>query len=450
MQKRKVLLIFGILLSFTPLSSPQERLTLTLDKSVRIALAQNPYHLATEERVDAAYSRLREAASGFLPSLNAQGQHTLEEKSMELEFPSFIPGEPPQRVEIDFTRDYQFSMSLTLPLFTGGRLTSGFRQAKYNLESTKEAVRQSKHTTVFNTKRAFYGHLLAKEFVIVAEEAVRVAEENLENVKNMYEVGMASKMDLLRSEVRLTNMQPQVIAAKNNLRISELNLKTLLGMDLSQPVEIEGALKYEPFKPDLEKCIATALAQRPEVRQNEFQRKMAGESLKLSRAGYLPTVAVSGSYSFWADKLNFQKDTWSSFYAVNLVFNIPIFNGFKESAQIAHSKALIREIELNQKALEDAVELEVRQAVFMLEEAKETLVSQEKNTEQARESLRISQLNYSEGMATTLDVISAEAAYGQAQVNYSQALYDYVVAVAELDRAMGVGFEDYEQQKSEE
>ena len=67
-----------------------------------------------------------------------------------------------------------------------------------------------------------------------------------------------------------------------------------------------------------------------------------------------------------------------------------------------------------------------------------------KNTEQAKESLRITQLNFSEGMATTLDVISAEAAYSQAQVNYSQALYNYAVAVAELDRAMGVGYEDYD------
>jgi outer membrane protein TolC len=444
MQKRKILLILSITLIFIQSSFSQEKLTLTLDKSVQIALTQNPYHLATEERVEAAYSQLRQAASGFLPSLNAQGLHTLDEKVMELEFPSFIPGEPPQRVEVDFTRDYQFSMSFALPLFTSGRLTSGYKQAKFNLQSTKEAVRQSKHITVFNTKRAFYGHLLAKEFVSVAEEAVRVAEENLENVKNMYEVGMASKMDLLRSEVRLTNMQPEVIAAKNNLRISELNLKTVLGMDLSQPVEIEGVLSYEPLEPDLEESITTALAHRPEVKQFEFQRKMARENLKLSRAGYFPSLSVSGSYSFWADKLNFRKETWSSFYAINLVLNIPIFNGFKESAQIAQSKAMIREIDLNQKALRDAVELEVRQAALMLKEAKETLLSQEKNTEQAKESLRITQLNFSEGMATTLDVISAEAAYSQAQVNYSQALFNYVLAVAELDRAMGVGYEDYD------
>jgi outer membrane protein len=444
MQKGKIFFIVFMLLALIQMSLSQEKLTLTLDKSVELALTQNPYHLATEERVDAAYSKLREAASGFLPSLDAQGLHTLDEKVFELEFPSFIPGEPPQKVRVDFTRDFQFSMALTLPLFTGGRLTSGFKQAKYNLESSRESVRQSKHTTVFNTKGAFFGYLLAKEFVSVAEDAVRVAEENLQNVKEMYAVGMASKMDLLRSEVRVTNMQPVLIEAKNSLRIAELNLKTLLGLNLSQPVEIMGELKYEPYEPNLEECVADALIHRPEVKQIDFQRRMAAESLKMARAGYLPTLAVSGTYNFWADRLNFQKNTWSSFYAVNLVLTLPLFHGFQTSAQVGQAKAMIREVELNQKALRDAVEFEVRQAVLKLEEAKETLISQEKNIEQAKESLRITQLNFTEGMATTLDVISAEAASSQAQVNYSQALFNYVMAKADLDRAMGVGYENYD------
>ncbi len=444
MQKGKIIFIVFILLALVQMSFSQEKLTLTLERSVELALAQNPHHLATEERVDGAYSKLREAASGFLPSLDAQGLHTLSEKVFELEFPSFIPGEPPQKVRVDFTRDYQFSMSLTLPLFTGGRLTSGFKQAKYSLESSREAVRQSEQTTVFSTKGAFFGYLLAKQFVSVAEDAVRVADKSLQNVKEMYEVGMASKMDLLRSEVRLTNMQPVLIEAKNSLRIAELNLKTLLGLELSQPIEIEGELKYEPYEPHLEECITDALVHRPEVKQLDFQQKMAEETLKIARAGYFPTLAVSGAYNFWADRLNFQKNTWSSFYSVNLVVNIPLFHGFQTSAQIGQAKAMIREIELNQKALRNAVEFEVRQAVLKLEEAKESLISQGKNIEQAKESLRITQLNFSEGLATTLDVISAEAASSQAQVNYSQALFNYVMAKADLDRAMGVGYEIHE------
>jgi len=435
---RRLLVVALMVFSSAIFCSPQETLTLTLEDSIRLALSQNPNYLAAEEKVETARAQVREAAASFFPSLNAQGLQTLDEKLFVLEFPSFIPGQPPQRFSIDFTKDYQFSLSLSLPIFTSGRLTSGFKQAKYNHLSTEEGVRQSKQMTVFNTKQAFYSCLLAKDFVKVAEEAVEVAEKHYKNVKSLYEVGMASKFDLLRSEVQVANLKPQLIRARNSLKIAELALKTLLGLDLSQPVEIKGELAYEPFEPDLEESISKALFNRPEVSQVRYQREMAGEMLKMARASNLPTIALAGTYNFWADNLNFKKDNWQSYYTVNLGFSIPIFNGFATSARVAQSKAMIKEIELADKGLQDMIRFEVRQALLKLNEAHESLLSQEKNVEQAQESLRIAELNFSEGMATTLDVSSAQAALSQAKTNYSQALYDYVISRAQLEKAMGV------------
>jgi outer membrane protein len=441
MKKAKTILLVILLIFWAAkFSFPLEKKTLTLEESIRLALSQNPYHLAAEERLETAKGKVREAAAGFFPSLNSEGLHTLTEKLFILEFPSFIPDDPPQRISIDFTKDYQFSLNFSLPLFTSGRLTSGYKQAKYSLRSTEEAVRQSKHITVFNAKKAFYGYLLAKDFVKVAEEAVDVAEKHLKNVKSLYEVGVASKFDLLRSEVQLANLKPQLIRARNNLKIAELSLKTLLGLDLSQPIEIKGTLTYEPFEPDLEESVAEAMLKRPEISQLQYQKQMAGQGLKLARASNLPSVAVSATYNFWADQLNFRKDTWQSFYAVNLVFTIPLFNGFAASARVAQSKAMIKELDFTQKGLVDIIKFEVRQAILRLQEAKESLLSQEKNVEQAQESLRIAELNFSEGLATTLDISSAQAALSQAKTNYSQALYDYVISLAELDKAMGVGW----------
>jgi outer membrane protein TolC len=439
MKKAKsVILVLLMCLFVGKFSFSQEKMTLTLDDTIRLALSQNPYHLASGERVQAAKAIVREAAANFFPTLNAQGLHTLDEKVFSLEFPDPITGKP-QRVTMDFTRDYQFSLSLSLPLFTGGRLISGFKQAKYNLLSTEEGARQSENTTVFNAKTAFYGCLIAKEFVKVAEEAVEVAEKHLKNVKSLHEVGMASKFDMLRSEVRVANLKPQLIKARNNLEIAKLGLKALLGIDLSQSLEIKGELIYEAYEPDLEECLAKALRNRPEVSQLNYQKQMAEETVKLVRAADFPTVALSGTYNFWADKLNFQKDTWQSFYAINLVLNVPIFNGFSASARVAQSKAVIRELELTRKGLEKTVGFEVRRAILNLKEAKESLLSQEKNVEQAQESLRIAELNFSEGLATTLDVSSVQADLSQAKINYTQALYDYVVSLAQLDKAMGVG-----------
>jgi outer membrane protein len=440
-KRRTVLLVVLSILWAVQFSFPQEKMTLTLEESIRLALSQNPYHLAAEERVETARAQVREAAAGFLPSLNAQGLHTLDEKLFELEFPDPITGQS-QRISVDFTRDYQFSLSLSLPLYTGGRLTSGFKQAKYSLLSSEEAARQSEYITVFNAKAAFYGCLLAEDFVRVAEEAVDVAEKHFNNVKRLYDVGMASKFDLLRSEVELANLKPQLIKARNNLKIAELNLKTLLGLDLAQPIEIKGELKFELFEPDLEASIEKALVKRPELSQLSYQKKMAGEMLKLARASRLPTVALSGTYNYWADRLNFEEDTWQNYYTVNLALTIPLFNGFSASAKVAQSKAMIKELDLTSRGLVDMVKFEVRQALLKLNEAKESLLSQEKNVEQAEESLRIAEINFAEGMVTTLDVSSVQAALTQAKTNYSQALYDYVMSLAQLDRAMGMGWKD--------
>jgi len=419
----------------------QEKLVLTLEKSLEIALAQNPYHLAAGEKVAAAKSKLREAVAGFFPALNGQGLATLDEKLFALEFPSFIPGQPPQKVEVDFTRDYQFSLSFSLPLFAGGRLKSGFNSAKYNLQASREAARQSVHTMVFNTKRAFYGHLLARDFVNVAREAVEVAEKHLRNVRTQYEVGVASKFDLLRAEVQVANLKPQLIRARNNLKIGELRLKTLLGIDLDREVEITGELQFRSIKTDLQGSLVKAVQLRPELSQLNFQKKMAGEMLKIAQAAHLPTVALSATYNFWGDALKFNNDLWQNYYTVNLVFSVPIFNGFANSARVAQSKSAIRELEFVKKGLEDSVKFEVRQAVLKIQEALETLRSQEKNVEQAQESLRIAELNYAEGLATSLDVSSVQAALSLAKTNHSQALFDYVIAVAELEKATGLGRE---------
>ena len=165
MKKAKSIIVVLLMCLFIgTFSFSQEKMTLTLDDTIRLALSQNPYHLASGERVEAAKAIVREAAANFFPTLNAQGLHTLDEKVFSLEFPDPITGKS-QRVTLDFTRDYQFSFSLSLPLFTGGRLVSGFKQAKYNLLSTEEGERQSEHMTIFSAKTAFYGCLIAKEFV---------------------------------------------------------------------------------------------------------------------------------------------------------------------------------------------------------------------------------------------------------------------------------------------
>jgi outer membrane protein len=447
MMKKIAALTFVLVVVFglaTAVRAQEEKIVLTLEKSIELALSQNPFYLASQERVEAAGSRVREAAAQFFPSLNAQGLKNLDKKVFILEFPSFIPGGKPQRVAVDFTKNYQFSLNFSLPLFTGGKLTSGYRSAKYDLMASREAVRQTSQETVLNVKRGFYNYLLAKELVKVSEEALDLAERLLQNVKNMSEVGMASRLDLLRAEVRVANLKPSLIQAKNGVDLAAISLKTLLGLDVSQPVEIVGEMTYDPVEVDLEDSLARALANRPEIGQIDYQKKIAVEMARIARADYFPTIAVSGNYNYWANFLNFKSGTWENFYSFNLVLNIPIFNGLSTPARVAESKALVRELEFNQKGLVNTIKFEVQSAYLNINQAKESLLSQEKNIDAARESVRVAELNYAEGLATILDVGSAQVALSDAQINYLRALYEYVISQAQLEKAMGSSWEKSE------
>ena len=399
MRKTAALLIALTLAALGPAAlAAQETkptLVLTLDDAVALALRQNPFYLATQEKVNQARSQVRQAVAGFLPTLNAQGTDTLDEKLFTLEFPSLIPGEPAQRISIDFTKDYQMALAFSLPLFAGGRLTAGYKQANLGVKASQESVRLSEQETVFSAKRAFYGYLLAKEFSAVAEEALGLAEKFMENVKNLHEVGMASKFDLLRSEVQVANLKPQAIRARNSVEVAALGLKTVLGIELDTPVEVKGELSAPPLDVVSEAIVEEALAQRPEIRQLDYQRGMAGEMLKIARGSMMPTLAIGGAYNFWSDALNLRKGTWQNYYTINLSLTLPLFNGFESRARVGQSKAMIRELDWTRKGLSDAIALEVRQAVLNANQARETLLSQEKNVEQAREAVRIAELNYS-------------------------------------------------------
>jgi outer membrane protein len=441
MRKTAVALILLILAAvgqaFPAAQESKPMIVLTLDDAVAMALRQNPFYLASQEREMQAKAQVRAAVSQFLPSLNAQGTNTLDEKLFVLEFPSLIPGQPPQRISIDFTKNYQTALSFSLPLFAGGRLTAGYKQAGYGLKASQESVRLSEQETIFNAKRAFYGFLLAREFSAVADEALALAEKFRENVKNLYEVGMASKFDFLRSEVQVANLKPQAIRARNSIEVAALGLKTVLGIELDTPIEVKGELAAPSLDAVSEAIVEEALADRPELRQLDYQRRMAGEMLKIARGSLLPTVGIGGLYNLWSDNLNFKKGSWQNYYAINLSVTVPIFNGFASRAQIGQSKAMIRELDWTRKGLSEAIALEVRQAVLARTQARDTLTSQEKNVEQAREAVRIAELNYAEGLATNLDVSTAQVALSQARTNYSQALYDCVISQAQLEKAVG-------------
>lgn len=431
-----------ILLALLYNISYAEKIELTINDSVRIALEKNPNILAMKKRIESAKNQEQGALSNFLPKLDLSAMKTVEEKLFTIEIPSFVPGQPPTVAKFDFTKDYQYTLRMTQTIFTGGKLISSYNQAKLNLNLTEEMDSQVKQDLIFEVKRAYYGVLLSKEVLKVSENALTLAEKHLERTKKLVEAGVASRLDLLRAEVQVANLKPQVIKAKNAVELAESNLKTLLGLKSDDEVVLKENLSYTPVKIESEKLISIAFEKRPELNQLRIQRKMAGEMLKLAWASYIPNVALAGEFNWRADRFSFSKSALENYYTVNLVLTLPVFDGFSREAKISQSKAELERIDYILKGAEQSISLDVKSAILSFKEAEESYESQKTNVGQAEEAVRVAELNYEEGLATYLDVLSAHMALTEAKMNLAQALYNYNVALAKIERAVSIPIEE--------
>lgn len=439
---RRVWLLF--VMAALPLGQvqAQDTLRLTLDDCIRMALERNPSYLAATKQIDIARGRRWEAFSGFLPQVSLQGTYTWLEKVFAIEMPPLFqfPGIPakPIRAEIDFTLDYQGALQFTQPLFTSGRLWHSYQQARLGLQLAQQQVRQAKQETILQTTKAFYGCLLADDFVRVAEQAVRVAREHRQTVERQREVGMATDFDVLRAKVQEANLQPRLAQARNGQRVAYLALKTIIGVAPETPVRLIGRFQYEPPQMPLEEAIQLAMRRRPEIRMAEIRRDMGEHSLKLAKASDNPSLALVGNYNFRSDVLTSKLDRWDDYYTVNVVLSLPLFDGFSTHARVNQARAALESADLGVEGIRRQIRLEVEQAYLKFREAEERLNSQRTNVDQARESVRIAELSYKQGLVTNLDVISAQLALTEAETNWTQALHDVTISAVEIKKAIGL------------
>jgi len=447
MRFKSVVVLASLFASF-PFSLPaQDTLRLSLNDCIQMALKRNPSYLAAAQQIEAARAREREALGAFLPKLNLQGTYTWLEKVFAVEIPPLFhfPGVPakPIRAELDFTLDYQGNLRLTQPLFTSGRLWHSYQQARLSYQLAQQQVRQARQEIILQTTQSFYGCLLADDFVRVAQQAVEVAREHRETVEKRRRVGMATDFDVLRARVQEANLKPRLAKARNSQRVAYLALKTIIGVRPEAPIRLLGSFEYQQPPVPLEEAIRLALQKRPEVRQAEIQLEMGQHLLKLAKANDNPSLALVGDYNFRSNVLTSKLDRWDDYYTVNIVLSFPLFDGFTTHARVNQARAQLTSADYALEAVQRKVRLEVEQAYLEFREAEERLNSQRTNVEQARESVRIAELSYKQGLVTSLDVISAQLALNEAETNWSQALHDCSVAATKIQRAIGIlGEED--------
>ena len=269
----------------------------------------------------------------------------------------------------------------------------------------------------------------------ITEDGYNQMQKYADVIEKRYNEGLASKFDLLRTKVQLTNMEPQMIKAKDGLELAKNGFKLLLGLNQNESIKLAGELNYEPITIELEKSTKTAELNRAEIKSMNMRKEMAKKALFITRTSNLPNIVAIGNYCY--EKPLYFSNEWGSTWNVTLAAQMQIFSGFENLGRVQQASAQLSQAEHGLNLIKEGIKMEVQSTYLQLEQAKKLVTSQKENISQAEEALKIVEQRYDNGLATSLEVMDTQLALMQAKTNRLQALSDYVIAKCAFEKAVG-------------
>ena len=415
---------------------------LTLDQALEFALAHNVTLRKGRQDLEEAQGLAIQQRAARLPRLAATGAYQqLDEARIErVQFSAAQPATP-------FLNDQSWNANLvvTQPIYAGGKYNSMARSSRLTREAALASYQALVANTLLEVRTAYSDVLLAVEQIVVQEASKKLLERELETARRSLEAGTVPKFNVLRAEVELANALPPLIRARNQERISRNTLALLLGCDIPAdsgvdiPLRTADSLKAEPFEVSVGAALNAAWVRRPEIKAAQSASQLRHEEVLQTRADLLPSL--SGTAGYGVQNRNFIRDLDRTLdgWTVGVQANWLLFDFGQTQAKVNMARAREERARLEVEDVRRRIELEVRTAFSLFMESKEVLVSQTRVIEQAEEAVRLVTARADAGSSTQLEVLSAQTALKLSRTQYSQALRDYTVARAKLERAMGGG-----------
>jgi outer membrane protein len=426
--------------------SAQAEEPLTLGQSLRIALDRNPDIRSAEQSLRQAAYNLTGARSNAFPSLSLVGNYQRSWELPEFVFsmpPGFPGGNGEIRVRTGVENTVSGGLVLQQPIYTGGAVRAGIEIASDGVKLSEYSYSSVEQQTIENVYAAFYGVLLAQSLIEVAETAVENAQVNLNQVERRYEHGAASRFELLRAQVQLATIKPNLTESRHRYQVAIEHLKDLLGMEKDVEISVRGS--FEPrgktfVEEDVADLIDRAYRYRPEYQMQRLQKDISRNNVRIARSEFLPRIVFSSALQWQAlrDDLNIGYDDFTRFSNSELSIQIPLFNGFGSRARHQEARAELQKSEIREEHVRNLIATEIRAVHNELVETHEVYRSQVQVMAQAEEGFRLATLLYEEGAATLLEVIDAQLAVTQASTSYFLAIYNFNTASIKLERAIGI------------
>lgn len=435
--------VLGLLLltGFSPaFAQTLDTLELSLEQAVETALVNNHDLEAARLEVERADARVSEAWGTALPKLDFTATYSYALKKPVFFLPDFLnPGSGVVTpIEIGATHAVDAGFLAEQVLFDAA-VFIGVGAAKTYAQGAREILRATEVDVITEARKAFYAVLVSAEVYALAEENLAFSQDNYATVKALASQGLVAEYDLLRAEVTVENLRPEVINAANSYRQALNNLKERLGIPYDRPVKVAGKLEYRPV-PDSVIAIAQekVLDDNANLSSLRYQAEVNDAITSAQRSYYLPTLSAFGNYQWVTQKNRFAISTsdFISSSTVGLSLRFNIFNGLQTGARVEQAELEYRKTKEQIAGLELSLQSATEATVLELERARQRIESQGRTIDQANRGFRIATARYASGSGTQLEVNDAQLALARAKVNQIEAIYSYIIARTELDRLL--------------
>ena len=398
--------------------------TLDLARCITIALKNHPTVLGAAGSLKASQSRVNEARANYYPQVGASSAYSRNYAQGGTS--AAAPGS-------SYYNEYQDSLNLNQTLIDFGKTSAQVDVQALGADAARADLDNTLSQIILGVKQAYYGILQAGQSRDAYAETVVQFQQHLDQAKRFYEVGTKPKIDVTNAEVDLSQAKLNLLKAENGVRIARITLNNAMGMPEAPGYEVKDTAGYQDYPIDLETALKRGYEARPDLASAKAKREAAERSIDLAQTGYYPVLSGNAAYG-WGG-LNYPLDKeWT----VGAMLNFPLFSGFLTKSQVEEARANLEVARANEEFIRQGIRFDIEQAYSNLTLAKEGIVLAEVTVKQAKENRELAQGRYAAGVGNTIEVTDALVTDINAKTSYINALSDFHLAVASLEKAMGV------------
>ena len=411
----------------------------TLEKAVEIALQNKETLKASALDLNSSKQEIKSSYSGILPSLRASTSMS------EARFPEQTVGFNQSSGEIlsdvSSITSASSNISINQNIYDGGVWWNNIRLAKNNYKISEQFNRQIKTNIIRNVHFAYFNYLKAMQLLSVARSNLMSSQQQQALVEQKFDLGSAKKTDLLKAKVRFGQARVDLISNDASLKSAYRNLKNAMGLintndefsisDVERPLEII---------PEFETGFELIQKFNPSIKAKQYQIVAAKIGTKIAKGSRMPNISISASAFGTAESIS---DAVSNSYGDNqrtntsLSISLPLYSGNTISTQIQKAKLTVNIQESEYLTQLEDLSVQLKDLIDQLQNFSEIIPINETVLESAEEDLKLSQVRYSQGSTTILEVLNAQVSVVQAKSSLVRSKYDAFIQQANLKALLG-------------